>query len=106
VEGYGHVYLIDDEDVIKAIDQQTAEIIWVQDGLKRRQLSPPVAFSNYLVVGDDEGYLHVLAQSDGRFLGRKKLDGKGLRSRMTVEDSVLYVLGNSGSLQAIDISVN
>ncbi|MDA1074256.1 MAG: outer membrane protein assembly factor BamB [Proteobacteria bacterium] len=105
VEGYGHIYIVDDIDVITAIDQQTAEVIWVQDSLKRRQLSQPVAFSNYLVVGDDDGYLHVLAQSDGRLLGRKKLDGDGLRSRMKVEDSIVFVLGNSGSLQAIDISV-
>ena len=54
-------------------------------------------------MGDDQGYLHILAQSDGRFVGRRKLDGKGLRSSMTAEDGVLYVLGNSGSLHALEI---
>jgi outer membrane protein assembly factor BamB len=103
VEGYGHIYIVGDDDVIKAVDQQSAEVIWTQDGLQRRKLSPPIAFSNYLVVGDDDGYLHVLAQSDGRFLGRKKLDGDGLRSRMIVVDGVVFVLGNSGKLMAIEI---
>ena len=102
--GYGQIYVIDDTDAVIAIDQQTAEEVWRQEGLYRRKLSNPAAFSNYLVVGDDDGYLHVLAQSDGRFLARRKLDGDGLRSGMPVVDGrTLYVLGNSGSLHAIEI---
>lgn len=102
--GYGHVYVIDETDAIIAIDEQTAREVWRQEGLYRRKLNSPQAFGNYLVVGDDDGYLHVLAQSDGRFLGRLKLDGKGIRSAMSVtEGRTLYVLGNSGSLQAVEI---
>jgi outer membrane protein assembly factor BamB len=101
--GYGQVYVVSDGDVVTAIDQQSADVTWTQDALQRRKLTSPVAFSNYVVVGDSEGYLHVLAQSDGRFVGRKKLDGKGLRSDMVVEDGTLYVLGNSGSLFALTI---
>ena len=102
--GYGHVYVVDETDAVIAIDEQTAREVWRQEGLYRRKLSSPRAFGNYVVVGDDDGYLHVLAQSDGRFLGRQKLDGKGIRSTMSVsEGRTLYVLGNSGSLQAVEI---
>ena len=102
--GYGQIYVVDETDAVIAVDQQTAEEVWRQEGLYRRKLSNPAAFSNYLVVGDDDGYLHVLAQSDGRFLARRKLDGDGLRSGMPVVDGrTLYVLGNSGSLHAIEI---
>jgi outer membrane protein assembly factor BamB len=104
-EGYGQIYVVDDGDVVTAVDQQSAEIVWQQPGLARRKLTSPVAFSNYVAVGDDQGYLHILAQSDGRFVGRRKLDGDGLRSSMAVVDGVLYVLGNSGSLHALDIEV-
>ncbi len=105
-EGYGQVYVVDETDVVIAIDQQNAEEVWSQANLYRRKLTSPVAFSNYVVVGDDEGYLHVIAQSDGRFLARRKLDGDGLRSAMIVGDGkTLYVLGNSGSLQAVEIEV-
>ena len=97
--------MVDETDTVVAIDKESAEVIWTQAGLTRRGLSSPIAFSNYLAVGDSEGYLHILAQSDGRFLGRRKLDGKGLRSNMAVSDGVLYVLGNSGSLQALEIKV-
>ncbi|MEM7077902.1 MAG: outer membrane protein assembly factor BamB [Pseudomonadota bacterium] len=102
-EGYGQVYVVDEDDVIQAIDQQSGEINWTQESFKNRGLSSPIAFSNYILVGDDEGYLHVLAQRDGRLLGRRKMDGDGLRSGMIVADGVVMVLGNSGSLQAIEI---
>jgi outer membrane protein assembly factor BamB len=104
-EGYGYIYLVDDEDTIVAIDQQSAEEVWRQDGLARRKLSSPVVFSNYVAVGDADGYLHIIAQSDGRFLARRKLDGDGLRSSMVYTDGTLYVLGNSGSLHALEITV-
>lgn len=104
-EGYGQIYVVSDKDVVTAVDQQTAEVIWQQDGLSRRKLTSPIAFSNYVAVGDSDGYLHILAQSDGRFLGRRKLDGDGLRSAMTVADGDLLVLGNSGSLQALEIEI-
>ncbi|MEQ8483332.1 MAG: outer membrane protein assembly factor BamB [Pseudomonadales bacterium] len=104
-EGYGQVYVVDGEDHVRAIDQRSAEPVWQQEGLFRRRLSSPVAFSNYLVVADDEGYLHVLAQSDGRFLGRRRVDRKGVRSRPVPGGEMFYVLGNSGSLQALSIEL-
>jgi len=104
-EGYGQIYVVDDEDVISAIDQQTGEVVWTQESFKRRKLSPPTAFSNYLVVGDEEGYLHVIAQRDGRLLGRRKLDGDGIRSSMLVVDTTLFVVGNSGGLHALNIEL-
>jgi outer membrane protein assembly factor BamB len=104
-EGYSHIYVIDEDDVVTAIDERTAEPVWQQEGLFRRDLSGPIAFSNYLVVGDGDGYLHVLAQSDGRFLGRTKVDGKGIRSRPMVADGLIYVLGNSGDLRALRLEL-
>ena len=102
-EGYGQVYVIDSGDVVTAVDERSADVSWTQDALARRKLSGPVAFSNYVVTGDLDGYLHVMAQSDGRFLARRKLDGKGIRTTPIVADGTLYVLGNSGSLHALEI---
>jgi len=102
--GYNQVYIVDDSDTITALEMGDATEAWKQSGLGYRQLTSPLAFSNYLVVGDDEGYLHVLAQSDGRFLGRKKISGSGLRSNMIVADGILYCLSNDGRLSALTIS--
>jgi outer membrane protein assembly factor BamB len=104
-EGYRQVYAVDATDVIQAVDQPTSDNVWRQEGLFLRRLTSPVAFSNYLLVGDEDGYVHVLAQSDGRFVGRRKIGGKGLRSRPVVVDGTVYLLTNSGSLQALTVEM-
>ena len=101
-EGYGQIYVVSDEDVISAIERSDAALVWRQEGLRNRRLTSPVAFGNYVVVGDSDGYLHVLAQSDGRFVARRKV-GDGLRSGMIVADSVIYLLTNDGRLNALEI---
>lgn len=101
--GYGQVYVVDETDKIIAVDEESAEDSWENTGLVRREVSPPVAYNNYLLVGDDDGYLHIIAQSDGRFIGRTKIDGAGLRSPFTVADGTVYVFGSGGSLTALEI---
>ena len=102
-EGYGQVYVVSDDDILRAIDQTDATVVWEQPALRNRRLTSPLAFGNYVLVGDDEGYLHVIAQSDGRFVARRKIDGGGLRSGMIVADGTVYVLSNEGRLDALEI---
>ncbi|MYE13172.1 MAG: outer membrane protein assembly factor BamB [Gammaproteobacteria bacterium] len=102
-EGYGQVYVVSDDDVVRAIDQGDAVVVWEQEALRNRRLTSPLAFGNYVLVGDDEGYLHVIAQSDGRFVARRRLDGSGLRSGMIEADGTVYVLSNGGRLEAVEI---
>ena len=104
-QGYGHVYGVDEDDTLVALNEESGEVVWETSVFKNRKLTAPVAFSNYVVVGDDEGYLHVLAQRDGRMLGRRKVDGDGLRSTFKIADTTLFVLGNSGGLHAFDIEL-
>ena len=101
-EGYGQLYFVTDEDVVTAVQQGTADEVWRQEGLKNRKLTSPLAFSNYVLVGDAEGYLHVLAQTDGRFVARRRLSA-GLRSPMVERDGIVYVLANDGKLSALEI---
>jgi outer membrane protein assembly factor BamB len=54
-------------------------------------------------VGDFEGYLHLLSQVDGRFVGRERIDSDGLRARPLVVGDTIYVFGNSGKLEALTI---
>lgn len=104
-EGYNQIYVVTQDDEVVAINKRSADEAWRQEGLFLRNLSSPIAFSNYLVVADEEGYAHVLAQSDGRFLGRTRVDGDGVRSRPVVADDLFYVLGNSGRLEALNVEL-
>jgi outer membrane protein assembly factor BamB len=68
-----------------------------------RDITAPVAVSSYVAVGDFEGYLHLIAQSDGRFVGREKLDSSGLTAPVIVDGSRIYVITNSGRLLALEV---
>ena len=101
-EGYGQIYYVAANDEVAAVSQASAAVAWRQAGLKNRRLTSPLAYGNYIVVGDEEGYLHVLAQSDGRFVARRKLSA-GLRTRPLQVDNTVYVFANDGQLEALRI---
>lgn len=74
-EGLGNVYVVDAASSIISVDQETGKVVWKQSDFAWRGLSNPVVVGNYLVVGDSSGYLHIMAQSDGRLLGRSSVRG-------------------------------
>lgn len=102
-EGYGQLYVVDDQGVLHALDQSTGALVWQQDGLLRRGVSGAAAVGAYVAVGDAEGYLHVFAQSDGRPVARTRIDRRGIRVAPVSDGSRLYVLGNSGRLEVVRV---
>ncbi len=96
--GFGNAYVVSDDDTVIAYKVGTEAPQWTNDKMTLRRLSPPLGFSNYVAVGDYEGYVHLLAQSDGRFVARIKVDGDGVRSHLLAEGNTLYVFGNGGDL--------
>ena len=66
-------------------------------------LSKVVVVSSIVVVSDYKGFLHVIAQTDGRFVARKRLDNKGMRAPILADGNRMYALGNSGRLFALEV---
>ena len=102
-QGLGSVYVSLANGTLEGVDERSASALWSNDGLARRQLSAPAVYSSYIAVGDFEGYLHLLSQTDGRFVGREHIDSDGLRARPLVVGDWLYAFGNSGELVALTI---
>lgn len=73
---------------------------WEQTALANRELSGTAAINNTVVVGDVEGYLHVLSSEDGHMVARTKVDSKGVRVAPIVDGDIMYVFTNSGKLIA------
>jgi outer membrane protein assembly factor BamB len=103
-QGFGNVYVADEDGTITAYLRNGQGERWQQDALAYRSLSRPTPVSSYLAVGDFEGYVHLLSQVDGSFVGRVKADGDGVRADMLSDGNVLYVYGNSGDLIAYEIT--
>jgi outer membrane protein assembly factor BamB len=102
-QGLGSVYVSLVSGTLEAVDERSASALWSNDALARRQLTAPEVFSSYVAFGDFEGYLHLVSQVDGHFVGRKRIDSDGLRARPLVVGDWMYVFGNSGELVALTI---
>ncbi|GAB3318645.1 outer membrane protein assembly factor BamB [Haliea atlantica] len=101
--GFGNVYVADEDGSVHAWLRNGQGLRWRQDALAWRGLGRPVPVSSYLAVADFEGYVHLLSQVDGEFVGRIKVDGDGVRADMLSDGNILYVYGNSGKLAAYEI---
>ncbi|NJD87147.1 MAG: outer membrane protein assembly factor BamB [Betaproteobacteria bacterium] len=74
------LYLSDDQDNVHALDRESGASRWKQDKLLRRGLTAPVVVDGKVIVGDSQGYLHVLSRDDGSFIGRLSVGDGAIRS--------------------------
>jgi len=105
-QGFGNVYVADEDGTLTAYLRNGQGVRWTQPALAYRELSRPTPVGGYVAVADLEGYVHVLSQVDGEFVGRVKVDGDGVRADMLTDGNVLYVFGNSGDLVAYEITAD
>lgn len=103
-QGFGNVYAADEDGTLMAFLRNGQGVRWSQGALGYRGLSRPTPVSSYVAVGDFEGYVHLVSQVDGEFVGRMKVDGDGVRADMLSDGNVLYVFGNGGTLAAYEIT--
>jgi outer membrane protein assembly factor BamB len=97
------VYLSEDVGSVVALDKNTGTSVWKQDKLSHRNLSSPLAFNDYVVVGDFEGQVHFLKFEDGSFAARVATDGSGISTAPRLLDDKLLVQTREGGLYAISI---
>lgn len=92
-----NLYVVNDEGVVLAIDQSSGENAWTQNELKRRLSTKPLVVDGKLVVGDKEGYIHVLNSGNGSIAGRYNVDGSRVLSQV-IADGRIYGLTAKGQL--------
>jgi outer membrane protein assembly factor BamB len=73
-----HVYVTDDKGIVYAFDRETGASVWKQDKLAGRNVSRPLALGRYVLVGDYQGFVHLLDASDGAFAARVATDGSAI----------------------------
>ena len=70
------VYSSDERSHIWAMDRFSGATMWKQEKLQARNVTRPVLFGDYLVVGDADGYLHIMSKFDGHFVARVSMGGE------------------------------
>lgn len=96
-----NLYVTDAASDVYQLDQRSGSSLWKQKDLHQRQLTAAVAYADYVVVGDYEGYVHWLSASDGRQLGRLQVDSDGISVTPVVQDDIVYVYSKDGTLAAL-----
>lgn len=107
------LYSSDDNGNIWALDRLNGATIWKQEKLAHRKLTRPSIIGDFLVVGDFEGYVHILSRYDGHFVARYQLGqyddvgwdkGAGIIVPASVQgDNRLLVTTRGGTLYLLDL---
>ena len=102
--GNGNIFVAGANGDITAYRGSDRRELWVQDRLSWRQPTQPVVFEDYLLIGDFEGYIHMLSLEDGSLVGQLEFDDEGLRVPFQrLQNGNLLVYGNSGKLSVLKL---
>lgn len=77
--------------------------VWKMDDLERRQPTAPSLMSQYVVVGDKEGFIHWVNTETGKFAARTRGDNAGYTVSPVVDGNTAYTFGRGGLLSAFTI---
>jgi len=95
------VYVSDDQSDLWALDRLSGASLWKQTALHLRGITAPAIISDYLVVGDNEGYLHWMRRSDGHFVTRYGTGNNNFLVPPLVVGNVVIAYATSGRIFAL-----
>ncbi len=99
-----NLYVTDDKNAVVALDKSNGSSVWKQDRLSGRGVSRPLALGRYVIVGDYQGYVHLLSRDDGSFAGRIATDGSQIAAAPVALDiSTFLVQTRNGGVYAITV---
>jgi outer membrane protein assembly factor BamB len=92
------VYGVDDDGRLIAWRLSDGEHRWLADGLRYRQLSAPLSLGRTVVVGDENGLVHLLSRADGSALTRLSTDGSAIGVTPVDAGGTLVVVTRKGGV--------
>ena len=98
----GLIILVESKSNLRSFFTKTMEESWTSDAYLNRQLSNPISFSGFTIVGDYEGYIHVLDPLNGKTVGRKKISKKPIK-KIISRSKNFYVVDESFNLYSLSI---
>lgn len=98
-----YLYVSDTQGEVSQLDQRNGAALWKQKDLHNRRLTAAIAYENYVVVGDFEGYVHWLSVNDGRLMARTQITKAPIENPPVVVDGTVYVYAKDGTLAALRV---
>jgi outer membrane protein assembly factor BamB len=97
------LFVTDTDSNVQALDKSSGSSIWKNAQLLYRQATAVYPLDDYLLLGDHEGYLHVLKSDDGSFVARGMLSKlKANNQRVDFQDIMSDGAGGIGAVSKSD----
>ncbi len=93
--------LTSDDGTVYCINRSDNSQRWANTQLSYRNVTGPVVYGNYAVVGDYEGYVYFLDMQDGSIDYKESLDSSGYYVEGQVKNGNLYLLARDGTLSCL-----
>lgn len=97
------LFTVNEAGHVLAFDAGSGTELWRNRDLEGRGLTAPAFADGNLVLGDFEGYLHLIDIQSGRLTARTRVDKSGISVRPLTDYRRIFVLANNGRLEALDI---
>lgn len=69
----GKIFVSHTLGAVYSLDYETSKTFWRQGALSNRRVTVPLPSAGVVIVGDLEGYVHLLSRDEGKFVGRIQL---------------------------------
>ena len=98
------VVMTTDESHVSAYSTQTAQAVWLNEDLTNRSITGPSVFSDAIVIGDFEGYLHFLNKDTGMVIQRLAHSQDAIVIDPLVAGTSLVVMSNDGLIKSYSLA--
>ncbi|UXZ54662.1 outer membrane protein assembly factor BamB [Vreelandella venusta] len=98
------LFVVTDNSQVVALDANTGQEIWRNNNLEDRWLTAPAFADGRLVLGDFEGYVHLIDAREGDIVGRTRVHRSGISVRPVTEGNIIHVQANNGRLETLEVT--
>lgn len=95
-----YVYVTEEKGVVAAYELISGASMWKQSRLGSKKLTTPIIQGQYIVVGDDQGYVNLLRNYDGALVARSTTDGSVIQNSASLLPDGFVVQTAKGGVYA------
>ncbi|MEQ1816520.1 MAG: outer membrane protein assembly factor BamB [Nitrosomonas sp.] len=95
-----YVYVTEEKGVVAAYELLSGASMWKQSRLGSKKLTTPIIQGQYIVVGDDQGYVNLLRNYDGALVARSTTDGSVIQNSASLLPDGFVVQTAKGGVYA------
>lgn len=98
------LFVVTHNSHVVALDANSGREVWRNNKLEDRWLTAPAFADGRLVLGDFEGYVHLIDARGGDIVGRTRVHKSGISVRPVTEGKIIHVQANNGRLETLEVT--